>query len=84
MITIIINLTKCIGYSCRADRNPYRHDRRADKNSYRPDRRADKNLYRHDHRADSQCPKCPSSLGILCDPTASTGDATALLQRCLR
>ena len=44
-----------IGYACRADKNPYRHDRRADKNSYRHDRRADKNPYRHDRRADSQC-----------------------------
>ena len=31
----------CIGYACRADKNPYRHDRRADKNPYRHDRRAD-------------------------------------------
>ena len=31
----------CIGYACRADKNPYRHDRRADKNPYRQDRRAD-------------------------------------------
>ena len=52
MITIIINLTLCIGHACRADKNPYRHDRRADKNSYRHDRRADKNPYRHDRRAD--------------------------------
>ena len=44
-----------IGYACRADKNPYRHDRSADKNSYRHDRRADKNPYRHDRRADSQC-----------------------------
>ena len=44
-----------IGYACRADKNPYRHDRRADKNPYRHDRRADKNPYRHDRRADSQC-----------------------------
>ena len=57
MITIIINLTLCIGYACRADKNPYRHDRRADKNPYRHDRRADKNPYRHDRRADSQCQK---------------------------
>ena len=42
-------------WSCRADKNPYRHDRRADKNPYRHDRRADKNPYRHDRRADSQC-----------------------------
>ena len=41
--------------ACRADKNPYRHDRRADKNPYRHDRRADKNPYRHDRRADSQC-----------------------------
>ena len=34
----------CIGYACRADKNPYRHDGRADKNPYR-----------HDRRADSQC-----------------------------
>ena len=54
-ITIIINLTQCIGYACRADKNPYRHDRRADKNPYRHDRHADKNPYRHDRRADSQC-----------------------------
>ena len=46
---------KHIGYACRADKNPYRHDRRADKNPYRHDRRADKNPYRHDRRADSQC-----------------------------
>ena len=46
MLTISINLTSCIGYACRADKNPYRHDRRADKNPYR-----------HDRRADSQCPK---------------------------
>ena len=45
----------CIVYACRADKNPYRHDRRADKNPYRHDRRADKNPYRHDRRADSQC-----------------------------
>ena len=47
MITIIINLTYYvygIGYACRADKNPYWHDRRADKNPYR-----------HDRRADSQC-----------------------------
>ena len=44
MLTISINLTLCIGYACRADKNPYRHDRRADKNPYR-----------HDRRADSQC-----------------------------
>ena len=44
MFTISINLTLCIGYACRADKNPYRHDRRADKNTYR-----------HDRRADSQC-----------------------------
>ena len=44
-----------IGYACRADKNPYRHDRRADKNPYRHDRHADKNNYRHDRRADSQC-----------------------------
>ena len=55
MFTISINLTLCIGYACRADKNPYRHDRRADKNPYRHDRRADKNTYRHDRRADSQC-----------------------------
>ena len=46
MLTISINLTICIGYACRADKNPYRHDRRADKNPYR-----------HDRRADSQCLK---------------------------
>ena len=46
MITIIINLTKCIGYACRADKNPYPHDCRAG---------AGKNPYRHDRRADSQC-----------------------------
>ena len=40
-----------MGYACRADKNPYWHDRRADKNPYRHDRRADKNPYRHD----SQC-----------------------------
>ena len=34
---------KYIGYACRADKNPYRHDRRADKNPYLHDRRADKN-----------------------------------------
>ena len=45
----------CIGYACRADKNPYRHDRLVDKNPYRHDRRADKNPYRHDGRADSQC-----------------------------
>ena len=56
MFTISINLTLCIGYACRADKNPYRHDRCADKNPYRHDRRADKNTYRHDRRADSQCP----------------------------
>ena len=56
MLTISINLTSCIGYACRADKNPYRHNRRADKNPYRHDRRADKNTYRHDRRADSQCP----------------------------
>ena len=55
MLTISINLTLCIGYACRADKNPYRHDRRADKNPYRHDRRVDKNTYRHDRRADSQC-----------------------------
>ena len=43
MITISINLTLCIGYACRADKNSYRHDRRADKKPYRHDRRADKN-----------------------------------------
>ena len=58
MFTISIHLTICIGYACRADKNPYRHDRRADKNPYRHDRRADKNTYRHDRRADSQCPIC--------------------------
>ena len=58
MFTISINLTLCIGYACRADKNPYRHDRRADKNPYRQDRRADKNTYRHDRRADSQCRHC--------------------------
>ena len=42
------------GYACRADKNPYRHNRRADKNSYRHDRRADKNPYLHDRCADSQ------------------------------
>ena len=52
---IIINLTKCIGYACRADKNPYRHDLRANKNPYQHDRRADKNPYRHDRRVDSQC-----------------------------
>ena len=57
MITIIINLSYCIRYACRAYKNPYRHDRRADKNPYRHDRRADKNPYRHDRRADSQCRK---------------------------
>lgn len=30
------------------------------------------------------CSNCSPSLGALCDPNASTGDATALLQRCLR
>ena len=55
MLTININLTSCIGYACRANNNPYRHDSRADKNPYRHDRRADKNPYRHDCRADSQC-----------------------------
>ena len=55
MLTISINLTLCIDYACRADKNPNRHDRRADKNPYRHDRRADKNTYRHDRRADSQC-----------------------------
>ena len=45
----------CIGYACRADKNPYLHDCRADKNRYRHDRRADKNSYRHDRCADSQC-----------------------------
>ena len=48
-------LNICIGNACRADKNPYRHDRRADKNSYRHDHCADKNLNRHDRRADSQC-----------------------------
>ena len=57
MLTISINLTLCIGYACRADKNPYRHDRRADNDPYRHDRRADKNTYRHDCRADSQCHK---------------------------
>ena len=37
-------LNKCTGYACRADKDPYRHDRRADQNPYR-----------HDRRADSQC-----------------------------
>ena len=57
MLTISINLTLCIGYACRADKdkNPYWHDRCADKNPYRHDRRADKNTYRQDRRADSQC-----------------------------
>ena len=55
MFTISINLTLCIGYACRADKNPYRHDRRADKNLYLHDRRAVKNTYQHDRRADSQC-----------------------------
>ena len=55
MLTISINLTLCIGYACRADKNPYRHDRRADKNPYRHDRRADKNTYWHNRRVDSQC-----------------------------
>ena len=55
-ITMITNLTLCIVYACRADKNPYRHDRRADKIPYRHDGCADKNPYRHDHRADSQCP----------------------------
>ena len=54
MLTISINLTSCIGYACRADKNPYRHDRRADKNTYR-----------HDRRADSQCHFC--ILKIPCD-----------------
>ena len=49
------NYKQCIGYACRADKDPYRHDRRADKNPYRHDRRADKNLNRHDRRADSLC-----------------------------
>ena len=49
----------CLCYACRADKNPYRHDRRADKNPYRHNRRADKNPYRHDRRADSQCRKNP-------------------------
>ena len=54
-----------IGYACRADKNPYRHDRRADKNPYRHYRRADKNTYRHDRRADSQChTKKPPTLTI--------------------
>ena len=30
------------------------------------------------------CSKCTSSIDVLCDPTASTGDATALLRKCLR
>ena len=55
MLTISINLTLCIGYACRVDKNPYRHDCRADKNPYQQDRRADKNTYRHDCHADSQC-----------------------------
>ena len=46
MLTISTNLTLCIGYACRADKNPYRHDRRADKNTYW-----------HDRCADSQCPQ---------------------------
>ena len=50
-----VNIIICIGYACRADKNPYGHDRRADKNPYRHDSRADKNPYRHDRRADSQC-----------------------------
>ena len=53
MLTISINLTLYIGYACRADKNPYRHDRLADKNTYR-----------HDRRADSQCPS-NSQLGIV-------------------
>ena len=32
MITIII-YTYCVGYACRADKNPYQHDRRADNNN---------------------------------------------------
>ena len=47
-------------HACRADKNPYRHDRRADKNPYRHDRRTDKNPYRHNRRADSQCPQLQS------------------------
>ena len=50
-----LNIMYYIGYACRADKNPYRHDRRADRNPYRHDRRVDKNPYRHDRRADSQC-----------------------------
>ena len=57
IINFFIMYWLCIGYACRADKNPYRHDRRADKNPYRHDRRADKNPYRHDRRADSQCHK---------------------------
>ena len=53
MLTITIT---CIGYACRADKNPYPHDRHAEKNPYRHDRRADKNPYQHDRFADSQCP----------------------------
>ena len=30
------------------------------------------------------CSKCAPSLGVLCDPTVSDGDATALLRWCLR
>ena len=30
------------------------------------------------------CSKCAPSLGVLCDPTVSNGDATALLRWCLR
>ena len=56
-ITMSVNLTSGIDYSCRADKDSYRHDGRADKNSYRHNRRADKNPNRHDRRADSQCPK---------------------------
>ena len=64
MLTISINLTLCKGYACRADKNPYRHDRRADKNPYRHDRRADKNPYRHDCHADSQCRKKKSKSAL--------------------
>ena len=42
-----------IGYACRADKNPYRHDCRADKNPNR-----------HDRRADSQCPWKYSPCGV--------------------
>ena len=34
--------------------------------------------------AHAPCSQCTPSLGALCDPTKSTGDASALLRRCLR